>query len=91
MFAVSHRTPPHRVAAPWWAGEFSVRVSDVPRYVPPLPNGRRVSIASVYRWTTAGLHGVRLRRFRVGGCWCTTTEELARWSAALTAAAEAVA
>ncbi|MBL8738579.1 MAG: DUF1580 domain-containing protein, partial [Planctomycetes bacterium] len=53
--------------------------------------GRRVSIASVYRWTTAGLHGVRLRRFRVGGCWCTTTEELARWSAALTAAAEAVA
>lgn len=50
-----------------------------------------MSIASAYRWTTAGLRGVRLRRFRVGGNWCTTTEELARWSAALTAAAEAVA
>jgi len=75
----------------WWTGEHQTRLSDLPRYLPPLPDGRRVSIASVYRWTTAGLRGVRLRRFRIGGVWCTTTEELARWSAALTAAAEAIA
>lgn len=88
---MSVRNATHRVAAPWWAGESSVRVSDIPRHVPPLPDGRRVSVASAFRWTTSGLRGVRLRRFRVGGVWATTTEELARWSAALTAAAEAVA
>lgn len=69
---------------PWWAGESSIRLGDVPRVLPPLPDGRRVSVASVYRWSTAGLRGVRLRRFRVGHVWCTTVAELDRWSAELT-------
>lgn len=71
-------------ARPWWAGENAVRLSDLPRLLPPLPNGRRVSSASTYRWSLAGLQGVRLRRFRVGSTWCTTTEELARWQRELT-------
>lgn len=82
---------PRAASAPWWAGEQAIRISDVPRHIPPLPDGRRVSLASVYRWSLNGLRGVRLRRFKVGGTWCSTTQELARWSAALTAAAEAFA
>ena len=74
----------------WWSGETALRIGDVPKHVPPTPAGNRVSVASVYRWTCSGLHGVRLRRFKVGGAWHTTLEELGRWSAALTASAEAV-
>lgn len=65
-----------------------MRLSDLQRLLPPLPNGRPVSLASVYRWTTAGLRGVKLRRFRCAGGWATTREELARWQAAQTAVAE---
>jgi hypothetical protein len=83
---MSNTVSSNRQGNPWWAGETAVRISDVPRHVPKLPDGRQVSIASAYRWTKDGLHGVKLRRFRVGGCWCTTTQELARWSMALTTA-----
>lgn len=72
--------------ATWWANEQAIRVSSIPSYIPALPDGRRVSTATAWRWTLRGLHGVRIRRFKVGGTWCTTTAELARWSAALTAA-----
>ena len=71
-------------AKPWWTGETAIRVSDIPNHVPRLPSGRKVSVASAYRWTLAGLDGVRLRRFKVGGSWCTTLEELVRWQDALT-------
>jgi hypothetical protein len=74
-----------RASSPWFEGEDQVRLSDLPRLIPPLPGGRRVSIASCYRWTTAGLHGVRLRRFKAAGSWATTSQELARWQAAQTA------
>lgn len=68
----------------WWAGEAHLWISDLPQHVPPLPNGKRVSIASVYRWTLTGVRGIRMRRFRCGGRWATTEEELGRWQAALT-------
>ncbi|MCC7065843.1 MAG: DUF1580 domain-containing protein [Planctomycetes bacterium] len=73
-------------AAPWWAGETAIRVSDLPRHLPPAASGKRVSAATAFRWTLAGLHGVRLRRFKIGGSWHTTCEELARWSRVLTEA-----
>jgi len=66
-----------------------MRVTDVPRHVPPLPDGRRVSVTSAFRWTLTGLHGIRLRRFKIGGTWHTTQQEIDRWSRALTAMAEA--
>ena len=71
----------------WWVNEEPIRLSVVPRCIPAAADGRRVSIASVYRWTLAGLNGVVLRRFRIGGAYCTTRQELDRWSAALTALA----
>lgn len=76
------------VANQWWSGERQLRLSAVPHHVPYTASGRPVSLASVYRWTTAGMDGVRLRRFRVAGQWATTVEELARWQQALTEAAE---
>lgn len=74
--------------APWWAGETPIRLSDVPRILPPRPDGRRVSIDAIYRWSLRGLHGIRLRRYRCGGSWASTEQELARWQAAITAATE---
>ena len=77
-------------AAPWWVGETAVRVTDLPRHLPPRPDGQRVSITSAFRYTLNGVSGIRLRRFRAtAGTWATTLEELARWQAAITNAAEA--
>ncbi len=72
---------------PWWAHEEAIRVTDIPRHVPPTRAGKRVSAATAFRWTLAGLGGVRLRRFKIGGAWHTTREELVRWSQALTSMA----
>jgi hypothetical protein len=77
------------VAGCWWAGESPVRLSDLPRLLPPLPSGARTSAASIYRWTTRGLGGVRLRRFKHGGGWATTAEELLRFQQARTLEAAA--
>ncbi len=72
----------------WWAGEQAVPLALAPQHLPQRGDGRLVSVATVYRWTTAGVSGVRLRRFRGGGRgWCTTVEELQRLLAALTALA----
>lgn len=79
-------SPPQIIAVSWWTGEDPVRLSCVPRHVPVRPSGRPVSKAVVYSWTTKGLLGIKLRRFRVGAQWCTTMQELARWQAALTTA-----
>jgi hypothetical protein len=84
-------SPARSTASAWWVGESSIRVSDIPRHVPRQANGRPVSAATAWRWTLRGLRGVCIRRFKVGGTWCTTLEELTRWQAALTWAAEVIA
>lgn len=72
----------------WWADERTTPLALAPQHLPLRGDGHRISVATVYRWTTAGVNGVRLRRFRGGGRgWCTTVEELHRLLAALTAMA----
>lgn len=67
--------------APWWAGESPLSLTAAAEVV-----GRDES--TVYRWSTAGACGVRLRRFRRGPRgWATTHEELTRFAAAQTALA----
>jgi hypothetical protein len=86
------RTAPSRsssLSAPWWHGEHGIRINDVPKHVPPRPDGRPISAATAWRWTLRGVRGIAIRRYRVGGNWCTTVEELRRWECALSAAAEA--
>lgn len=87
MRGVYCATMQHTTSAPWWAGETAVRLSDVPALL-PLRAGRRVSVATVYRWASpAGTYGIRLRRYRAGPRgWCTTHQELQRYLAAVTAA-----
>lgn len=72
----------------WWENEDAVRMSCVPRHVPKTAKGREVTTRAVHLWATNGIRGVMLRRFRIGGQWCTTRQELARWQAALTKAAQ---
>jgi hypothetical protein len=74
-------------SASWWTGETPIRLTALPNHLPLLPTGRKVSLPTVFRWTTRGLHNVRLRRFKLGGGWCTTAEELNRWSVLQTEAA----
>ncbi len=69
----------------WWADEQAIPLAQAPQHLPQRGHGHFVSVATVYRWTTAGVNGVRLRRFRGGGRgWCTTVEELQRLLVALT-------
>lgn len=72
-----------RTAPCWFASEEAIRLSLLPKVIPPTANGRRVSLASVYRWAQVGIRGVRLRTFNIGGSKFTTRQEVERWSAAL--------
>jgi hypothetical protein len=63
-----------------------VRLSQAPALLPPAFGGGSVHAATIYRWCTAGIGGVVLRRFRAGGCWATTAQELTRFQLALTEA-----
>ena len=88
---MTHKEAPRRTSTSptcWWNGEAAVRISALPSVIPPLPDGRKVSVATCWRWTLRGLHGLRLRRFKIGSSWHTTREEVTRWSQALTASAE---
>ena len=71
--------------APWWSGQTAVLLSNAPDHLPARANGEKYSVPTIYRWTTAGANGVRLRRFRVGPRgWATTVEELQRFAVAMT-------
>ncbi len=70
--------------AGWWSGEDAVRLSILNRNVPARASGRPITVQAVYAWTIQGVRGIKLRRFRCGGAWCTTKQEFARWQVALT-------
>lgn len=70
--------------ASWWAREQIVFLACLPKLLPRNRSGRRVHVASVYRWVNPGLHGVCLRAFMVGGRMATTKEEVDRFFASLT-------
>ena len=57
-----------------------VRLVDVPRAVPWLanrPNGQQpISVATLYRWASRGLRGVRLATWAQGATLCTTERAL---------------
>jgi hypothetical protein len=53
------------------------------RRLPRLRADRPVNPATLWRWGSHGLRGVRLETCRVGGTRCTSMEALARFFAAL--------
>ena len=53
-----------------------IRLADV-RKLPNLPigrNGKRLHIATLYRWVLRGVRGVKLEVIMVGGSTCTSEE-----------------
>ena len=57
-----------------------VSLRDVPRLLPPRPNGKRVHISAVYRWVQRGIRGIRLEVVRIGGTPYTSREALQRFA-----------
>lgn len=62
------------------ATENLVPLRDVPRCLPPRPNGKRLHISAVYRWTLRGVRGVRLETVKIGGTTYTSREAIQRFS-----------
>jgi hypothetical protein len=64
-----------------------VPLTQVPRLgiIPARRRGSRLNLRTVYRWTEAGLCGVRLATIAVGGQRVTTVEALLRFFAAVSA------
>ena len=66
------------------ASENLVPLRDVPRCLPLRPNGKRLHISAVYRWTLRGIRGVVLETVRIGGTTYTSREAIQRFSERLT-------
>ena len=66
--------------------EKMIAVRDVPRHLPARPNGKRIHVSAVYRWSFRGLRGVVLETIRFGGTLYTSEEALQRFAEALSAA-----
>ena len=62
------------------SAEDLIPIRDVPKLLPPRPNGKRVHISAVYRWILRGVRGVCLESIRVGGTSYTSVEALQRFA-----------
>jgi hypothetical protein len=62
-----------------------VRLADVPKiqWLPLRRAGRRLHLATIYRWAQRGLRGVRLEIVQAGGTRCTSEAALLRFFEAL--------
>lgn len=64
--------------------ETLIALRDVPRCLPARPNGKRLHISAVYRWTLRGIKGIVLESIRIGGTTYTSREAIQRFSERLT-------
>jgi hypothetical protein len=62
-----------------------IALREVPDHL-PRRNGRKVGLATIYRWSSSGCRGARLETWTLGGCRYTTPAALERFVADLTAA-----
>lgn len=59
-----------------------IRLADVPtklHWLADGPNGKAVSLQTLYMWSTRGVRGVRLETLAQGGTRCTTEAALLRF------------
>jgi hypothetical protein len=61
---------------------FCFPLKNADRYFPG-PSGRPISLPTLFRWTSRGLRGVRLRTIRLGGTRCTCETWVLEFIAAL--------
>ncbi|MCC6228520.1 MAG: DUF1580 domain-containing protein [Phycisphaerales bacterium] len=66
--------------------ETIITLSQAAAMLPPRRGGRKVHIATLFRWAQMGLGGVRLEVIRIGSALHTSREALQRFCDALTAA-----
>jgi Protein of unknown function (DUF1580) len=52
--------------------------------LPRRRGGKRVNVATLYRWSSHGCRGVRLETIQIGGTRCTSLEALQRFFDRLT-------
>ena len=53
---------------------------DATRFLPRYRKGRRVHVATLYRWASAGIRGIRLETLKLGGRIVTSEEALQRFA-----------
>ncbi len=73
------------------ASETLLPLGGVPALLPPGPRGKPIHVATVYRWSAAGVRGAVLETVVIGGCRYTSREALSRFIDATTAASRPVA
>jgi hypothetical protein len=55
-------------------------IRDVSRQLPARPNGKRLHVSVIYRWTMRGIRGIVLESVRIGGTRYTSREALQRFA-----------
>jgi len=61
-----------------------VSMAGATKVIPKRASGKRVHVATVYRWASVGLKGIRLETIQIGGHCYTSKEALGRFFAELT-------
>jgi hypothetical protein len=65
--------------------ETTLRLADVPKHVPTRRAGKKLHVATAFRWAKTGVRGVKLETIRIGGTLCTSVEALQRFFERLSA------
>lgn len=71
------------------ANEHLVTFSELARSLPRRRGDRPVHVATIHRWRSRGLKGIRLEAIRIGGAWHSSREAFSRFADRLTAQVEA--
>ena len=61
-------------------------LAEAPPKLPRRRGGKKVNVATIYRWSTRGIRGVVLETIQIGGTRCTSAQALQRFFERLTAA-----
>ena len=54
-------------------------LTDAAKFLPHRRAGKKPHVATLYRWASHGLKGIRLETIQVGGTLCTSIEALQRF------------
>lgn len=65
-----------------------VTFGELARSLPRRRGDRPVHVATIHRWRSRGLKGIRLEAVRIGGAWHCSREAFRRFADRLTAQAE---
>ena len=59
--------------------ETVLSLTDAAARLPRRRGGKRVNVATLYRWASNGCRGVRLETIQIGGTRCTSMQALQRF------------